>query len=79
MNRLPVRLDQVTNLAFRLDQADMKQQLLARLRRSHLPADDLDRLEHVEQDGGVAAAGVAKHIEGRTEQLVEGDRLDDKE
>ncbi len=76
MDELPVLLDQGACLAFRLDEADVTKQLLARLRRFRLLTDHVDCFQHVQQDAGVVATGMAQHVEGGAEQLVEGYRLE---
>ena len=63
-------------MAFRLDEIDVTKQLLEILRRFRLLADRIDHREHVQQDTGIVATGMAKHIEGSAEQLIEGNRLD---
>ena len=63
-------------MAFLLDEVDVTKQLLARLRRFRLLADRIDHLEHVQQDTGIVATGMAKHIEGGAEQFIEGHRLE---
>jgi len=65
-------------MAFRLDEIDVTKQLLAILRRFRLLADRIDHLEHVQQDTGIVATGMAKHIEGSAEQCIEGHRLEHK-
>src|SRR5512135_1365258 len=72
---LPVLFDQFADLAFRLDEADMTQQQLARLRRFRLLANHLDHLQHVQQDPGVVATGMPEHIESGAEQLAKSNRL----
>ena len=65
-------------MAFLLDEADVTKQLLAILGRFRLLADRLDHGEHVQQDTGIVATGMAQHIEGGAEQLIEGHRLEHK-
>ena len=61
-------------MAFLLDEIDVTKQLLA-IPRFRLLAYYIDHCEHVQQDTGIVATGVAKHIEGSAEQLIEGNRL----
>jgi hypothetical protein len=72
---LSVPLDQGASIAFILDEVDVTKQLLAVLRRFRLLADRLDYCEHVQQDTGIVATGMAKHIEGGAKQFIEGNWL----
>jgi hypothetical protein len=73
---LPIPLDQGASMAFLLDEADVTKQLLTGLVRFRLLADGIDNLEHVQQDTGIIATSMAKHIESGAEQFIEGHRLE---
>jgi len=65
-------------MAFLLDEVDVTKQMLAIPRRFRLLADGLDHGEHVQQDTGIVATGMAQHIEGGAEQCIEGHRLENQ-
>ncbi len=75
VDQLPVLLDQVTHLAFRLDEADVTQQLLAHFGRTRILTYGIDHFQNVQKDASIVAAGMAKQIESAVEQLGESDRL----
>ena len=56
----------------------MMQQLLARCRGWRRLANHVDYRQHVQQDAGVVATGVAEHVEGGAEQVRKGGPFQDK-
>ena len=78
LDQLSVLVNQGARLAFGLDEVDVAQQFLARRRCFRRLANQVDHVQHVQQNTGIVAAGMAEHSEGATEQLNERHRFQDQ-